>query len=60
MGTLVHATMGEPELAYLRGRGYGVGVEEPYQHYQFAGRADVVAWDLGIPTPTSHLPGALP
>jgi hypothetical protein len=23
-----------------------VRLDEPYQHYQFAGRADVVAWDL--------------
>jgi hypothetical protein len=38
--------MGELEIAHLRGRGHGVGVDEPYQHYQFAGRADVVAWDL--------------
>ncbi len=43
---LVHAGMGEVEVAHLRGLGYGVGVDEPYQHFQFAGRADVVAWDL--------------
>jgi transcriptional regulator with XRE-family HTH domain len=43
---LVHAAMGELEIAHLRGRGHGVGVDEPYRHYQFAGRADVVAWDL--------------
>ncbi len=43
---LVHAAMGELEIAHLRGRGHAVGVDEPYQHYQFAGRADVVAWDL--------------
>jgi hypothetical protein len=24
-----------------------VAIDEPYQHYQFAGRADVLAWDLG-------------
>lgn len=43
---LVHAAMGELEIARLRSRGHAVGVDEPYQHYQFAGRADVVAWDL--------------
>jgi len=42
---LVRSAMGEFEIAHLRDRGYGVGVDEPYQHYQFAGRADVVAWD---------------
>ncbi|MDP8903995.1 MAG: hypothetical protein M3N29_01535 [Chloroflexota bacterium] len=26
--------------------GVPVGLDEPYQHYQFAGRADVVAWDV--------------
>lgn len=43
---LVRAAMGELEIAHLRGHGYPVGVDEPYQHYQFAGRADVLAWDL--------------
>jgi hypothetical protein len=43
---VVHSAMGEIEAAQLRRRGYGVGLDEPYQHYQFAGRADVVAWDL--------------
>jgi transcriptional regulator with XRE-family HTH domain len=43
---LVHAAMGDLEIAHLRSRGLPVGVDEPYQHYQFAGRADVVAWDL--------------
>jgi hypothetical protein len=38
--------MGEVEIVHLRRLGYGVGVDEPHQHYQFAGRADVVAWDL--------------
>src|SRR5437773_336591 len=40
----VHAAMGELEVAHLRGHGYQIGVDEPYQHFQFAGRADVVAW----------------
>ena len=41
----VHSAMGELEAARLRGRGLHVAVDEPYQHFQFAGRADVVAWD---------------
>jgi hypothetical protein len=36
--------MGEFEARRLRRLGYEVGIDEPYQHYQFAGRADVVAW----------------
>ncbi|MGI8928323.1 MAG: helix-turn-helix transcriptional regulator [Candidatus Limnocylindrales bacterium] len=43
---LVHSAMGEVEAGRLRHMGFGVGVDEPYQHYQFAGRADIVAWDL--------------
>jgi hypothetical protein len=43
---LVHSAMGEFEVAHLAGHGFPIGVDEPYQHYQFAGRADVVAWDL--------------
>ena len=42
---LVHAAMGELEVGRLRRYGFGVAIDEPYQHYQFAGRADVVAWD---------------
>jgi transcriptional regulator with XRE-family HTH domain len=41
----VHAAMGELEAGRLRSNGFGVAMDEPYQHYQFAGRADVVAWD---------------
>jgi transcriptional regulator with XRE-family HTH domain len=44
-GDPVHAAMGEVEAATLRGRGYNVAIDEPYQHFQFAGRADLVAWD---------------
>jgi transcriptional regulator with XRE-family HTH domain len=39
----VHAAMGELEAAHLRPLGYPVSLDEPYQHYQFAGRGDVVA-----------------
>jgi hypothetical protein len=42
----VHSAMGELEARQLRRPGVMVGVDEPYQHYQFAGRADVVAWDV--------------
>jgi hypothetical protein len=38
--------MGELEAAHLRRLGLPVGLDEPYQHYQFAGRADLVSWDL--------------
>jgi hypothetical protein len=43
---LVHSAMGEYEARHLRAIGHPVGMDEPYQHYQFAGRADVVAWNL--------------
>jgi len=39
----VHAAMGEAQAAHFRSLGLRVGLDEPYQHYQFAGRADVVA-----------------
>ncbi len=42
---VVHAAMGELEAGRLRTFGLKVAIDEPYQHYQFAGRADVVAWD---------------
>jgi transcriptional regulator with XRE-family HTH domain len=37
----VHAAMGEIEAAHFRKLGYEVRLDEPYQHFQFAGRADV-------------------
>jgi transcriptional regulator with XRE-family HTH domain len=43
---VVHSAMGEFEAKRLHRPGIAVGIDEPYQHYQFAGRADVVAWDL--------------
>jgi transcriptional regulator with XRE-family HTH domain len=43
---VVHSAMGELEARHLRRYGFELGIDEPYQHYQFAGRADVVAWDL--------------
>jgi transcriptional regulator with XRE-family HTH domain len=42
----VHAVMGECLAARLSGHGFAVAIDEPYQHYQFAGRADLLAWDL--------------
>jgi transcriptional regulator with XRE-family HTH domain len=41
----VHSAMGEVEARRLRPRGLEVLIDEPYQHYQFAGRADLVAID---------------
>jgi len=45
----VHATLGEVEATQLRAAGFEVMLDEPYQHFQFAGRADVVAVDRAIP-----------
>ena len=41
----VHSAMGEFEARALARPGVRVSIDEPYQHYQFAGRADVLAWD---------------
>jgi len=41
----VHAAMGEIEARALHGPGRTIAIDEPYQHYQFAGRADVLVWD---------------
>ncbi len=43
---LVHAAMGEAEAGHLRPHGFRVALDEPYQHFQFAGRGDLVAWDI--------------
>ena len=43
---VVHSAMGEFEARHLRTFGLPTGIDEPYQHYQFAGRADVIAWDV--------------
>jgi transcriptional regulator with XRE-family HTH domain len=42
----VHAAMGELEAQQLTGQARTVALDEPFQHYQFAGRADVLAFDL--------------
>jgi hypothetical protein len=36
--------MGELEVRLLRPHGYEVAIDHPYQHFHFAGRADVLAW----------------
>ncbi|MHB8958814.1 MAG: helix-turn-helix domain-containing protein [Candidatus Limnocylindrales bacterium] len=41
----VHAAMGELEARALAKPGRTIAIDEPYQHYQFAGRADVLAWE---------------
>ena len=38
--------MGEVEAGQLRSSGRPVRIDEPYQHYQFSGRGDVVAWSM--------------
>lgn len=45
-GDPVHAAMGEVQAAQLRRSSTWLGIDEPYQIYQFAGRADVLAADL--------------
>ena len=42
----VHSLMGNVEAEILQGHRRGVALDEPYQHYQFAGRADLVAWSV--------------
>ena len=42
----VHGAMGEVEAVHLRPFAFPVGLDEPFQHYQFAGRADLVAIDV--------------
>lgn len=42
----VHAAMGVLLAARLVRPGITVGLDEPFQHYQFAGRADVAAWSV--------------
>ena len=38
--------MGEVEARQIRRHGNSIALDEPYQHFQFAGRADLLAWDL--------------
>jgi hypothetical protein len=43
---VVHSAMGECEVAQLSRNGLAVAIDEPHQHYQFAGRADVIGWNV--------------
>ena len=45
----VHAAMAEAQAAHLRQLGFRVAIDEPYQRYRFAGRADLVAWRTDPP-----------
>lgn len=40
----VHAAMGETIAERLGSLGLEVALDDPFQHYQFAGRADLLAW----------------
>lgn len=42
----VHSFMGEFEAGHLRKLSLPVALDEPYQHFHFAGRADLVAWNI--------------
>ena len=42
----VHAAMCESLARRLSAHGFQIAIDEPFQHYQFAGRADVVAWSV--------------
>lgn len=42
----VHAAMGGAIARRLASLGFEVAVDDPFQHYQFAGRADVLGWSL--------------
>jgi transcriptional regulator with XRE-family HTH domain len=44
-GDVVHSYMGEFEAGRFRELGFQTGLDEPYQHYQHAGRADFIAYD---------------
>jgi hypothetical protein len=45
-GDVVHSAMAEAEARHLSAVGFRIAIDEPYQHYQFAGRADLLAWDV--------------
>jgi transcriptional regulator with XRE-family HTH domain len=40
----IHAAMGEALAERLSAAGLEVALDDPFQHYQFAGRADVLGW----------------
>jgi transcriptional regulator with XRE-family HTH domain len=43
---VVHSAMGEFEARHFRALGFRIGIDEPYQHYQFSGRGDVIVYDI--------------
>jgi transcriptional regulator with XRE-family HTH domain len=43
---VVHAAMGDTEAQRIDDLGLPIGLDEPYQRFRFAGRADFVACDL--------------
>jgi transcriptional regulator with XRE-family HTH domain len=45
----VHAAMGELEASRLTPFDVHVAIDEPYQHYHFAGRADFLGWRVDPP-----------
>jgi hypothetical protein len=42
----VHAAMGEAIAQRMGSVGMEVALDDPFQHYQFAGRADLLAWSI--------------
>jgi hypothetical protein len=42
---VIHAAMGDVQSSHFGGHGPELHLDEPFQHYQFAGRADLVAID---------------
>jgi hypothetical protein len=42
----VHAAMGEVLASRLSSHRLTISLDEPFQHYQFAGRADLLAWSM--------------
>lgn len=42
----VHAAMGEAIARQISAAGIALALDDPFQHYQFAGRADVLAWSI--------------
>ena len=42
----VHAAMGEAIARRMASFGFEVALDDPFQHYQFAGRADLLAWSI--------------
>ena len=42
----MHSAMGDFQASHLAAVAFPVAVDEPFQHFQFAGRADVLAWSV--------------